>query len=104
MTNPVLGRHLGRWAEVYFTTPVEQREQAVIELLQQLEREDESGAPESSSRPETREIPVSVRESLSTIDELDNPTDRLAALEEAIRQFDHPQNRVERSDLTSPGR
>jgi hypothetical protein len=104
MTNPVLGRHLGRWAEVYFTTPVEQREQAVIELLQQLEREDESGAPESSSRPETREIPVSVRENLSTIDELDNPTDRLAALEEAIRQFDHPQNRVERSDLTSPGR
>ena len=101
MTNPVLGRHLGRWAEVYFTTPVEQREQAVIELLHQLEREDENGVPESGSQPETREIPASVKENLSSIDELDNPTDRLAALEEAIRQFDHPQNRVERTNLTS---
>jgi hypothetical protein len=104
MTNPVLGRHLGRWAEVYFTTPVEQREQAVIELLQQLEREDENGAPETSSRLETREIPASVEESLSSIDELDNPTDRLAALEEAIRQYDRPQNRVERTDSTLQGR
>ena len=38
MMNPVLGRNLGRWAEVYFTTPVEQREQAVTELLHELER------------------------------------------------------------------
>ncbi len=30
---------MGRWAEVYFKTPPENREQAVLELLQELERE-----------------------------------------------------------------
>ena len=28
LTNPVLGRNLGRWAQVYFTSPPEKREQA----------------------------------------------------------------------------
>lgn len=50
MTNPTLGRHLGRWAEVYFTTPEDQREQAVHELLLELQREEAS--PDSSSIPE----------------------------------------------------
>lgn len=39
LTNSVLGRHMGRWAEVYFTSPPEKREQAVQELLRQLELE-----------------------------------------------------------------
>ena len=33
LLNPLLERNLGRWAEVYFTSPPEQREQAVEELL-----------------------------------------------------------------------
>ena len=37
LTNPVLGRNMGRWAEVYFTSPPEKREQAVQELLRELE-------------------------------------------------------------------
>lgn len=37
LTNPVLGRNMGRWAEVYFTNPPEKREQAVLELLRELE-------------------------------------------------------------------
>lgn len=37
LTNPVLGRNLGRWAQVYFTAPPEQREQAVSQLLRELE-------------------------------------------------------------------
>ena len=36
LLNPVLGAHMGRWAEVYFTTPPERREQAVFELLREL--------------------------------------------------------------------
>jgi hypothetical protein len=46
LTNPVLGRNMGRWAEVYFTSPPEKREQAVQELLRELERSESSdGGP-----------------------------------------------------------
>ena len=37
--NPVLGQNMGRWAEVYFTSPPEKREEAVLELLRTLEAE-----------------------------------------------------------------
>jgi hypothetical protein len=43
LTNPVLGRNMGRWAEVYFTSPPEKREQAVQELLRELERDSPVG-------------------------------------------------------------
>ena len=39
LLNPLLGQHMGRWAEVYFTSPPEKREQAVTELLHELQRE-----------------------------------------------------------------
>ncbi|HEV2715241.1 MAG TPA: zinc ribbon domain-containing protein, partial [Terriglobales bacterium] len=39
LINPVLGRNLGRWAQVYFTSPPERREEAVGELLRELQRE-----------------------------------------------------------------
>ncbi len=42
MVNPRLGKNLGRWANVYYTTPPERREQAVLELVRELE-----GAPEA---------------------------------------------------------
>ncbi len=37
LLNPLLASHMGRWAEVYFTNPPEKREQAVSELLRELE-------------------------------------------------------------------
>ena len=43
MLNPTLGRNLGRWAHVYFTSPPEKREQAVLELLRELEAESSAG-------------------------------------------------------------
>lgn len=39
LINPLLGQHMGRWAEVYFTSPPERREQAVQDLLRELEAE-----------------------------------------------------------------
>jgi hypothetical protein len=39
LMNPLLGKNMGRWAQVYFTAPPEKREQAVEELLRQLELE-----------------------------------------------------------------
>jgi hypothetical protein len=39
LLNPTLNKHLGRWAEAYFTNPPEKRDQAVVNLLHELERE-----------------------------------------------------------------
>ena len=77
MTNPTLGRHLGRWAEVYFTTPAEQREQAVLELLRALEHE-ESEHPELAIASEDRGSSFSEAET----------SDHIAALEAAVREFE----------------
>jgi hypothetical protein len=37
LLNPLLADNMGRWAEVYFTNPPERREEAVLELLRELE-------------------------------------------------------------------
>jgi len=37
LLNPLLAENMGRWAEVYFTSAPERREQAVLELLRELE-------------------------------------------------------------------
>jgi hypothetical protein len=37
LLNPLLGENMGRWAEVYFTAAPEKREEAVVELLRELE-------------------------------------------------------------------
>ena len=36
LLNPLLAAHMGRWAEVYFTSPPEKRSQAVYDLIQEL--------------------------------------------------------------------
>lgn len=43
LLNPLLAENLGRWAEVYFTSPPENRTQAVSELLRELQ----NGSPAS---------------------------------------------------------
>lgn len=42
LLNPILNKNLGRWAEVYFTTPPERRDEAVLHLLRELESEPET--------------------------------------------------------------
>jgi hypothetical protein len=55
--NPMLAENMGRWAEVYYTSPPERRQQAVSELLRELEKENherqlrEGAYAESSPRP-----------------------------------------------------
>ncbi len=46
LVNPLLAAHMGRWAEVYFTNPPEKRDQAVSELLRELEK---AAPPQSST-------------------------------------------------------
>ena len=54
LLNPLLAENMGRWAEVYFTNPPERREQAILELLRELEadrsRQDEESNRASDSR------------------------------------------------------
>jgi hypothetical protein len=45
LLNPLLAAHMGRWAEVYFTNPPEKRDQAVSELLRELENVPPEPAP-----------------------------------------------------------
>lgn len=51
LLNPILSDNMGRWAEVYFTSPPEKREEAVIELLQELGKERERA--ETHPEPDT---------------------------------------------------
>jgi hypothetical protein len=48
LLNPILNKNLGRWAEVYFTNPPEKRDEAVLQLVRELENEPEN--PQSPPR------------------------------------------------------
>lgn len=67
LLNPLLGQHMGRWAEVYFTSPPEKREQAVTELLHELQAENASseGAALTSATRVQEEAPYPVFEPAS---------------------------------------
>lgn len=56
LLNPLLAEHMGRWAEVYFTSPPEKREEAVSELLRQLETDSqaESASPVTEDGESTK--------------------------------------------------
>jgi hypothetical protein len=59
LLNPILAQNMGRWAEVYFTSPPEKREQAVLDLLRELQGdnpEPEVNAPSPVSEQESRAI------------------------------------------------
>ncbi len=53
LLNPLLGQNMGRWAEVYFTSAPEKREQAVLDLLRELQAE--SAASAVAPRPPVSE-------------------------------------------------
>ena len=58
LLNPLLAENMGRWAEVYFTSPPEKRDQAVLELLRELEAKNagrDVDAPAPSPRWDSRE-------------------------------------------------
>ena len=68
LSNPVLGRHMGRWAEVYFTTPPEKRREAVQQLLRELAADSKTGRATIENRHEQVETPDPVMESRSWSD------------------------------------
>lgn len=50
LVNPRLAENMGRWAEVYFTAPPEKREEAVEELLKELESGKPAPGPKATSQ------------------------------------------------------
>ena len=57
LLNPLLAENMGRWAEVYFTSAPEKREEAVLELLRDLEAqssEQVASAPQAAPAVQKR--------------------------------------------------
>jgi hypothetical protein len=56
LLNPILNKNLGRWAEVYSTNPPEKRDEAVLQLLHELEQNGQSDDdPLPSLRPQDQQ-------------------------------------------------
>lgn len=55
LTNPLLAQNMGRWAEIYFTTPPEKREEAVLELLRELEAKSAAQTERPDAEPSVAE-------------------------------------------------
>ena len=52
LLNPLLATNMGRWAEVYFTTPPEKRGQAVSDLVRELQSKPSTGSSFAEPAPE----------------------------------------------------
>jgi len=68
LINPLLGAHMGRWAEVYFTSPPEKREEAIAELLRELQNS--SRSEPAAAEPSLPEESVA-RDSMASDDDPD---------------------------------
>ena len=75
LLNPVLGDHMGQWAEVYFTSPPEKREEAVLQLLRELGGDARLRNGENGSEAEIRatEGDTSATHQISHVDEQNGP-------------------------------
>jgi hypothetical protein len=54
LVNPLLAAHMGRWAEVYFTSPPEKRAQAVSDLVRELSNDSSSSVSDPIVSGEAR--------------------------------------------------
>ena len=72
LLNPRLAENMGRWAEVYFTAPPEKREEAVLDLLRELE----AGKPQSEKAdlPPVAASPAERSDSLVTFENASRET------------------------------
>jgi hypothetical protein len=66
LMNPLLAQNMGRWAEVYFTSPPEKRNEAILELLREL-------GDEASAQPEHLAAEQAVDQAAAQSAGLQNP-------------------------------
>jgi len=81
LLNPILADNMGRWAEVYFTSPPEKREEAVVELIRELESQNEE---HDAAQPSTDLAALRIAEPKMPIFDLEGPSDSL----DSLRQCD----------------
>jgi hypothetical protein len=62
LLNPLLAQNMGRWAEVYFTSPPEKRDEAVLALLRELE----GGPSAKNERPSDEGSKTMTKETVSS--------------------------------------
>ena len=55
LLNPLLSQNMGRWAQVYFTSPPEKRDQAVQDLVRELEAENSPGTQRRVPTPSSNQ-------------------------------------------------
>ena len=67
LLNPLLAAHMGRWAEVYFTSPPERRAQAVSDLVRELAN---SSTPESIQSSPVSSVPDFGRRMWEDVDDM----------------------------------
>jgi hypothetical protein len=70
LLNPLLGQNMGRWAEVYYTSPPETREQAVEKLVRELEAqqmEAQQAVPQDRSFSREEHVPVAAVNDLPSL-------------------------------------
>jgi hypothetical protein len=66
LTNPVLSANMGRWAEVYVTTPPEERDEAVLELLRELRAEaSQASQPAAKAKDNPGSLPSADENSIA---------------------------------------
>ena len=82
LLNPLLAENMGRWAEVYFTSPPEKREQAVLELLRELEARKSGRDVSPVSQPDPVPRKAGLQPPYSSSEEL--PPHRLETHSEGI--------------------
>ena len=59
LLNPLLAQNMGRWAQVYFTSPPEKRDEAVQELVRELEAENSKSTERADASPTLRQQELS---------------------------------------------
>lgn len=73
MVNPTLSRNLGKWAEVYYTTPPGQREQAVVELLRELQGSDGENGKSAKLPVQTKRDSIEIPEPVANVPSFRSP-------------------------------
>jgi hypothetical protein len=99
MTNTLLAQNMGRWAEVYFTTPPEGRDAAVQELLRELR----SGVKPTQNGISEEKITVSEQELLNAKQKFVELENKLAELQrKAVEETASPSSESAELDLMCP--
>lgn len=92
LLNPLLAAHMGRWAEVYFTTPPERRGQAIADLLKELQS---TSPPQPNSQVLVDETPMQTETRQTELEKLPAIETLSETEREATQASDSPPGTLE---------